>query len=964
MSTKRFFGGRAMRWVSVVLCLMLVASPLGAMGASIEEPIMHTVYYDNGMSSVQLTDTVAEGEPIDLVTKFAERAGHLFLGWNTDKSATAGLASLIMGTADVTLHAIYEPITHAVYYYNGAQLVHEDNVAEGAPIDLSPTAEKAGHTFLGWNTNSEFSEGLSGIDMEYNGTDVVLYAIFEPNDEPITHRVYYYPGSDVNWAVDVAEGAAIDLNVSAAKAGHTFLGWNTDKSAAAGLAMLTMGTEDVTLYAIFAPIISPTDPPVIRHKVRYYDGDELLQEATVSEGMAIDLSVTAPKRSGHSFQGWHTNSTAKEGLTGLTMGNADVALYAVHKPHTYIVYYYYQGQGGSERKDTKYVQTGRAVDLAYVGREEASRDALLGWNTSQSAREPLSSLVMGTKSIELYAVYASDSGPMVDQEADEGGVLPYGGEGSTFANGAIVYTDTLKDMIDEATDDYIHINLSTQPILIKVSLPTDGLKLVADAELGLSIQFAVGAGEANDALGDGTVAMASNDVGVAFATGAIGGGAAADGAGAAGAAAAGGAAAGGGAGAAAGGGGASGGSGGAASGGGASGGGGGGGASGGGGGGGSSPSVSGTSSESSPSVSAALTSSHPNDQDVVLPLWDYKHINAEDDLLNAVPTLGTDTARWPTATLTLDPEALQSITAAAGDVLTFGFDELSLWERPASEEGAGTYQNYWQPSDIRKYLDDAFSELQADDLTVYDITISNGDEEIHTFEGSISAIIPYAGDTLPAVFSLDAAGNLERIESVAFVAAPGVRAETLDMDAGNGYIKFEPQHFSLFIIAPDPAVWENPYTDVQPADAYYGDVAFVAAHDPALMDGTSATTFSPDAEMTRAAFAEALDRLSGSPEGSGQPESDAPIARQDAAAMLLQYAKDRGLGPVGAWAVHVPFSDFADTADGAGEAVMWCYMKGILAGNPDNTLDPAGIITRADAAAMLRLFATKVVEMQ
>ena len=59
----------------------------------------------------------------------------------------------------------------------------------------------------------------------------------------------------------VAEGTSINLSYTAVKKNYEFKGWNTNAQAAEGLSDLTMGTEDITLYAIFEAI--DTTPPII-----------------------------------------------------------------------------------------------------------------------------------------------------------------------------------------------------------------------------------------------------------------------------------------------------------------------------------------------------------------------------------------------------------------------------------------------------------------------------------------------------------------------------------------------------------------------------------------------------------------------------------------------------------------------------------------------------------------------------
>ena len=52
-------------------------------------------------------------------------------------------------------------------------------------------------------------------------------------------------------------GSDVDLNKVGSKEGFSFIGWNTNKDATEGLTSLNMGTNDITLYAIFKDTSAP-----------------------------------------------------------------------------------------------------------------------------------------------------------------------------------------------------------------------------------------------------------------------------------------------------------------------------------------------------------------------------------------------------------------------------------------------------------------------------------------------------------------------------------------------------------------------------------------------------------------------------------------------------------------------------------------------------------------------------------
>ena len=167
------------------------------------------------------------------------------------------------------------------------------------------------------------------------------------------------------------------------------------------------------------------------------------------------------------------------------------------------------------------------------------------------------------------------------------------------------------------------------------------------------------------------------------------------------------------------------------------------------------------------------------------------------------------------------------------------------------------------------------------------------------------------------------------------------------------------------------------FSDVA-ADAWYAEAA-VYCRDNGLMNGTTATTFSPNATMTRAQLCAVLYRMAGSPEMTGRdtfadtPDGawyeDAvlwavrnhimsgytastfgphdPITREQLAAILWRYA-----GSPAAEAGEA-YADEASIASWAVTAVDWARTYGFINGMSDGSFQPDGQATRAQAAAIL-----------
>ena len=179
-----------------------------------------------------------------------------------------------------------------------------------------------------------------------------------------------------------------------------------------------------------------------------------------------------------------------------------------------------------------------------------------------------------------------------------------------------------------------------------------------------------------------------------------------------------------------------------------------------------------------------------------------------------------------------------------------------------------------------------------------------------------------------------------------------------------------------------------PFTDVTTADWFYNDVLFV--YDEGLFAGTSDTTFSPNAAMTRAMLVTVLYRLEGEPAVSGRSgfsdvtfnsyyedavtwaadngivtgtstttfSPNANVTREQMAAILYRYAQYKKYNTAASSSLN-GFTDYATVSGYAVTPMQWAVAEKLVNGSAGKLM-PTGNATRAQVAAILHRFVENV----
>ena len=181
-----------------------------------------------------------------------------------------------------------------------------------------------------------------------------------------------------------------------------------------------------------------------------------------------------------------------------------------------------------------------------------------------------------------------------------------------------------------------------------------------------------------------------------------------------------------------------------------------------------------------------------------------------------------------------------------------------------------------------------------------------------------------------------------------------------------------------------------PFTDVSTSDWFYDDVKFV--YENGLFSGTDSRSFSPSASMTRAMLVTVLYRLEGEPAVAGRSSfadvrsgayyekaviwaaangivtgtsstsfsPDAKVTREQLAAILYRYAQYKKLDTSASTKLS-SFSDAGEVSGYANAALGWAVAERLVNG-ASGKLMPKGYATRAQVAAIFHRFVENVVK--
>jgi uncharacterized repeat protein (TIGR02543 family) len=350
------------------------------------------------------------------------RTGYTFLGWSTSSTATSATYSpgdSITLSASDTLYAIWKKTINLTYNANGgtgvpsSQSASVYNANTSYTFTLSNTKPtRSGYTFVGWskyNTTETADTYQPGGTITLSDSDT-LYAIWKKTIT-LTHNANggsNAPSSQSKTVYNATTSHTFTISTTKpTRSGYTFLGWSTSSTATSATysagGTITLSSSD-TLYAIWEKVIT------LSYSSNGGSGSPSSQSATVynaTTNYKFTISSTKPTRTGYTFKGWSTSSTATSaGYSSggsITLSSSDT-LYAVWQINTYTITYNGNGGTGVPSNQTKTYGTNITLSKTVPTR---SGYRFLGWGTSAtgSVKYAPGATYSSNANVTLYAIW-------------------------------------------------------------------------------------------------------------------------------------------------------------------------------------------------------------------------------------------------------------------------------------------------------------------------------------------------------------------------------------------------------------------------------------------------------------------------------------------------------------------------------------------------------------------------------
>ncbi len=364
------------------------------------KPVTYAITYDaNGGEGTVIAGEFTTGGSAYVVAGVGSvsHAGHTFAGWSTSKSGTGGVSyaagSSYSGLAPLRLFAQWTPVTYTLSFSansgDGTVPTSLDyTVHAGATVPGGAGLSRAGYSFTGWNTAADGNgttwhpgENFTTIPANSHST-ATLFAVWVPVQYSVTYDANGGSGEVPHaqaFTVETYPAIALSGKGDLARAGYSFLGWNTSQAGGAATrrqpGQAYSSPASLQLFAEWSPQT---------YTITYHsnDGTGTIASQSFTVVTPVVLSSGAGfTRVGYTMTGWNTKADG----SGTDLGKAaqyatpgDVTLYAVWDLTEYaITYHSNTPAGGIETRTFTVLTPATLIDNPFVH----AGYAFASWNT-------------------------------------------------------------------------------------------------------------------------------------------------------------------------------------------------------------------------------------------------------------------------------------------------------------------------------------------------------------------------------------------------------------------------------------------------------------------------------------------------------------------------------------------------------------------------------------------------------
>ena len=276
------------------------------------------VYNANGGSGAPGNQTKTHNVNLTLSSTRPSRQGYTFAGWSTSSSATSANyqpGSTYTNNQAITLYAVWQEVKYTVTITNSNGSVYRVSGTPGSRLDLSSyetgSTDNVYYTvyFNGNGVGSPNSSSLS--DYETRSKSYSLISGYGS----VSGSTYTFGNGDGNVRTSIIsnDNARIRLPSIYLNSDWTFNGWYTSSSGGSyvGGSGTTINAKTYSGRTLYAHGNPPSYDHYLHYNANGGSGAPSSQSITTSSsGYTFTVTYSKPSRSGYTFLGWATYSSA------------------------------------------------------------------------------------------------------------------------------------------------------------------------------------------------------------------------------------------------------------------------------------------------------------------------------------------------------------------------------------------------------------------------------------------------------------------------------------------------------------------------------------------------------------------------------------------------------------------------------------------------------------------------------